>query len=491
MYALHTPTARFLHAHDVPPRDDWTDATASDVRPPVSFVDAVRHAAEHLRRTRPAVTDALVPRVFTATNAVPTLPATLHDHQREALACVVGPAPHVLAQSGVIKAPCGSGKTLIGVAASIVCVARTGRGTLVLAPTTEACHEWCARRAMLGGDVRMVGSGNNSGNSGALRSQPAVVVTTYATLARATCVPVARLSPELALVGNVWSYGLLVLDEVWTLPATTYVAACARVPACVRLGLTADERRCDGREGVVASFVGPVLYAVSPDRARAEGVIARVEREVVVVATSAAFQALHARVGVEARRVLAALNPQKMHALRDLLDRTPARKVLVYCDKLAAVPFVRDFLGKCCCTGHRPMVGVLTGSTRADERARVCREMKTGVAGVALFSRVGNASIDLPDVELLVEVSVVDASVQQKTQRDGRAQRACEGKVAARVVTLVSKGTREEVFARTRARRDGDTVFETRALVAMPACPWDETTLTAAPVRGVKRARDA
>ena len=96
--------------------------------------------------------------------------------------------------------------------------------------------------------------------------------------------------------------------------------------------------------------------------------------------------------------------------------------------------------------------------------------------GVALFSKVGNASIDLPDVDLVIELSVVDQSAQQKTQREGRAQRTHAHKASAEVVTLVSKGTREEHFA---SKRDGGTSnsWVERALVAQPDCPWSEMML--------------
>tara|TARA_A100001015_G_C14953110_1_gene697590 strand:+ start:798 stop:1427 length:630 start_codon:yes stop_codon:yes gene_type:complete len=145
---------------------------------------------------------------------------------------------------------------------------------------------------------------------------------------------------------------------------------------------------------------------------------------------------------------------------------------IVYCDKCAALSHVRDLITK-----HAPLKfhGVLSGSTPKHERARVCAAMKSAAGGIALFSKVGNASIDIPDVDLVIELSVVDRSAQQRTQREGRAQRAHEHKTSADVVTIVSKGTREEHFVK---KRDTATLPDERALLECTDCPWSDSMLT-------------
>ena len=100
----------------------------------------------------------------------------------------------------------------------------------------------------------------------------AVVIITYKMLARAThLTALDDLAHELVVVGTVWRYGLEIFDEVWTQPAPTYLQSCARVPCRVRVGLTADERRCDGKESVITRFVGPVRHELTLARPRRAG----------------------------------------------------------------------------------------------------------------------------------------------------------------------------------------------------------------------------
>jgi DNA excision repair protein ERCC-3 len=459
---------QLLREYGVAPRAGWTESNGGIAS--VTVDQAVRRVAEETRRTRQEDLEARPPcrRVDdeATIELLRRMPVHLFEDQQRAVDAIVD---GTTARSGVIKAPCGAGKTHVGLG-----VARAlGERTLVVTPTAEANREWSERLQTMGVRAHLCGTGM------ALRAcdPAAVVIITYKMLARAThLTALDDLAHELVVVGNVWRYGLVIFDEVWTLPAPTYLQSCARVPCRVRVGLTADERRCDGKESVITSFVGPVRHELTLARALETRVVAPIDRRIIVVATTADFRALHARATVEQRRILSVLNPQKMHAFLEVLRTTRRRKVLVFCDKCAAMDHVRDLIGK---YAPLPFHGVLSGSTPKQERTRVCAAMKASAldGGVALFSKVGNASIDLPDVDLVIELSVVDQSAQQKTQREGRAQRTHAHKASAEVVTLVSKGTREEHFA---SKRDGGTsrnCWIERALVAQPDCPWSEMML--------------
>ena len=66
-----------------------------------------------------------------------------------------------------------------------------------------------------------------------------------------------------------------------------------------------------------------------------------------------------------------------------------------------------------------------------------------------MLSKVGNFAIDLPDANVMVQVSGTFGSRQEEAQRLGRILRPKEGE-PARFYTLVSRDTREMDFAHHR-----------------------------------------
>jgi DNA excision repair protein ERCC-3 len=67
-----------------------------------------------------------------------------------------------------------------------------------------------------------------------------------------------------------------------------------------------------------------------------------------------------------------------------------------------------------------------------------------------VLSKVGNFAIDLPDADVLIQVSGAFGSRQEEAQRLGRILRPKSDGRAARFFTLVSRDTREEEFAHHR-----------------------------------------
>lgn len=67
-----------------------------------------------------------------------------------------------------------------------------------------------------------------------------------------------------------------------------------------------------------------------------------------------------------------------------------------------------------------------------------------------VLSRVGNFALDLPDADVLIQVSGKYGSRQEEAQRLGRILRPKSDGRGARFYTLVSQRTCEEDFARHR-----------------------------------------
>ena len=79
-------------------------------------------------------------------------------------------------------------------------------------------------------------------------------------------------------------------------------------------------------------------------------------------------------------------------------------------------------------------------------------------------------------------MSAIDGAPQPKTQREGRAQRRCEGKTSAEVVTLVAEGTREVSFAQRRIQESQSgvsTTWQRAEMSTTPSCAWCDEELSA------------
>ncbi len=137
---------------------------------------------------------------------------------------------------------------------------------------------------------------------------------------------------------------------------------------------------------------------------------------------------------------VAAENPAKLGHLRDILGHYPDGRVLVIGGYLDQVEAIAKELGA-------PLV---TGKTAQLERERVYEQFRQGELRRVVLSKVGNFAVDLPDADVLIQVSGAFGSRQEEAQRLGRILRPKRDGRAAHFFTLVSRGTREEEFAHHR-----------------------------------------
>ena len=129
--------------------------------------------------------------------------------------------------SGIVVAPCGSGKTCIG----ILAIAAIPTKTLVLVHTLDLAKQWIDRcESMLGITPSLVGGGsfNDDGR---------VVVATFQTLSR------HRWDERYQWAKK---FGMIIADEVHHVPSRTFRDVMMTMPAKYRLGLTATPERPDG-----------------------------------------------------------------------------------------------------------------------------------------------------------------------------------------------------------------------------------------------------
>jgi DNA excision repair protein ERCC-3 len=95
-------------------------------------------------------------------------------------------------------------------------------------------------------------------------------------------------------------------------------------------------------------------------------------------------------------------------------------------------------------------VPLITGSTGSADREDLYGRFRTGEIRTLILSKVGNFAIDLPDANVLIQVSGTFGSRQEEAQRLGRILRPKSDGQNAHFYTLVTRNTREEDFAEHR-----------------------------------------
>jgi DNA excision repair protein ERCC-3 len=357
------------------------------------------------------------------------LPFHVRDYQQGAVAAFYA-GGDARGGSGVIVLPCGAGKTIVGLAA----MAALQTETLVLTTSTTAVEQW--RREIL--DKTDVDPGLVGTYTGDAKNLAPITLATYQIV---TYRPKKDGDfPHFHLFdGRNW--GLIIYDEVHLLPAPVFRIT-ADIQARRRLGLTATLVREDHREEDVFSLIGPKKYDVPWRVLESKGWIAEAQCHEVRLGLPASLRMEYALAEWREKFRLASENPLKDDLVATLLERYahPEDRVLV----------IGQYLKQLRRIAERFDIPLITGQTPNPEREELYESFRRGVIRRLVLSKVGNFAIDLPDANVMVQVSGTFGSRQEEAQRLGRILRPKEGERPASFYTLVSRDTREMDFAHHR-----------------------------------------
>ncbi|MEC8424631.1 MAG: helicase-related protein, partial [Myxococcota bacterium] len=234
-------------------------------------------------------------------------------------------------------------------------------------------------------------------------------------------------------------WGLVIYDEVHLLPAPIFRTV-AHIQARRRLGLTATLVREDGHEGDVFALIGPKRFDMPWKDLEHQGWIASARCTEVRVPLPADLRLPYATAAEREKFRMAATNPAKAAVAEMLMGRHPEGRILVIGMYLSQLQELADRWG----------TPLITGRTRQSERDAIFQAFRTGEVRVLVISRVGNFSVDLPDADVLVQVSGTWGSRQEEAQRLGRILRPKRNGNQAWFYTLLSRDTVEQDFGEKR-----------------------------------------
>lgn len=341
---------------------------------------------------------------------------TPYPYQDRAARDFVGSGAH-----GVIVLPCGGGKTVV----AMVTMASLSRRCLVLTSSQEACNQW--RRELL--HKTSLTEADVAVYSAKRKDVGPVTISTYSMVGRKGGDGPTGYRHFDRLGREPW--GLIVYDEVHLLPAPVFRLT-AQIQARRRLGLTATLVREDGREGDVFALIGPCRAVVPWRELEGSGHIAAARCYEIRVGLDPDVSAAYALAGARDQPRIAGDNPRKIAVVERLCEQHQGDRVLImgsYLDSLTLV-------------AKRMSLPVVTGKTPHAERERLYRAFRRGEIRTLALSKVGNFAIDLPEANVLIQVSGTMGSRQEEAQRLGRVLRPKPG--GATFYTLVSRDTCEQ-----------------------------------------------
>ncbi|KAL4433953.1 hypothetical protein ABPG75_000394 [Micractinium tetrahymenae] len=352
------------------------------------------------------------------------------------------------ARSGIIVLPCGAGKSLVGVSAA----ARIKKSCLCLCTNGVSVDQWKYQFEMWTNIQKNQVCRFTSQCREWFESPAGVCITTYTMVAFS-----GRRSAEgervmQQIMSREW--GLILLDEVHVVPAAMFRRVLGIVKAHCKLGLTATLVREDALISDLNFLIGPKLYEANWLDLTRGGHIANVQCAEVWCPLTREFAREYHRPGVSqtVRQLLYVMNPAKLRACQFLVQYHEARgdKVIVFSDNIYALREYAVRLGKL----------FIYGATGHQERTRILHAFKHNPQVNTVFlSKVGDNSLDIPEANVLVQISSHAGSRRQEAQRLGRILRKKKARPGAPAgaeefdaffYTLLTLDTQEVYFTAKR-----------------------------------------
>uniref|UniRef100_A0A8C5D633 General transcription and DNA repair factor IIH helicase/translocase subunit XPB n=1 Tax=Gadus morhua TaxID=8049 RepID=A0A8C5D633_GADMO len=387
--------------------------------------------------------------------------AVLRPYQEKSLRKMFG---NGRARSGVIVLPCGAGKSLVGVTAA--CTVR--KRCLVLGNSSVSVEQWKAQFKMWS----TIDDSQICRFTSDAKDKPigcSVAISTYSMLGHTT-----KRSWEAERVME-WmrsqEWGLIILDEVHTIPAKMFRRVLTIVQCHCKLGLTATLVREDDKIVDLNFLIGPKLFEANWMELQNNGYIAKVQCAEVWCPMSPEFYREYVAIKTKKRILLYTMNPNKFRACQFLIRFHERRndKIIVFADNVFALKEYAIRLNK----------PYIYGPTSQGERMQILQNFKLNPKINTIFiSKVGDTSFDLPEANVLIQISSHGGSRRQEAQRLGRVLRAKKGMVAeeynAYFYSLVSQDTQEMAYSTKRQRFLVDQGYSFKVITKMAGMEEDD-----------------
>jgi len=376
----------------------------------------------------------------------PTLPVDLKPttkiriYQEKSLSKMFG---NGRARSGIIVLPCGAGKTLTGVTAA----STVRKSTLVLTTSAVSVEQW-RQQFKLWCDIDDKHICQfTADKKEEMHPKVGILCTTYNMIAFGG----KRSHQSQRVIEQIRKreWGLMILDEVHVVPAKMFRKVIEICSAHAKLGLTATLVREDDLIEDLNFLIGPKLYEANWMDLTQSGFLANVQCIEVWCPMTPAFYREYLRADrANLQQLLYCANPTKFRTAEFLKAYHEQRgdKIILFSDNVYILRKYAELLEIPC----------IYGATAERERQKILGAFRVSpVVNCIGLSKVGDVAIDIPDANVIIQVSSHFGARRQEAQRLGRILRpkqsqGTDGGFNAFFYTLVSTDTQEMFYSTKR-----------------------------------------
>ncbi len=369
---------------------------------------------------------------------------TLRNYQVDPVAAAVRTG------GGIVEAPCGAGKTQMG----LEILARIGQPALWLTHTVDLAGQALDRAEQFLGiprrEIGMIGAGRE-------RVGDRLTIALVQTLA------------QRGDLGNLpGRFGAVLIDEVHHSPASTWQTVIGQFPAHYRYGVTGSLKRADGLERISHLVLGPTVAVVTDNQVKdAGGTLTPLLRVVKTEAVSATWEAYLRReqAARDAGRSKPRLDfgPILDEVLRDpgrnrLIIEVLAREAPGHCSLVLSerVWHCAELVQGLATVAPDLRATAVHGGLAKGLRREIFERARAGELDVIFAVDLAKEGLDIPRLDRLHLVGGGRNAVELR-QKVGRIQRALPGKVTPMIFDYADLGIgalAAQWYARRRVYRE-------------------------------------
>ena len=375
-----------------------------------------------------------------------------------------------VARSGIIVLPCGAGKTLVGILA--ICTIK--RNTIIICNNNVSVSQWEREikewvniskndnKGKNNDDKKNIINNANNENICKFTSkyrdplwnfdkEAGILITSYSMLSY-TGNRSKEVQESIDRMKKV-DWGLMIIDEVQLLPANTFMNIIKKqYKAHCKLGLTATLVREDRGIENLHLMLGPKLYEANWLDLQKDGFLARVKCIEIWSEMHPDFYEEYLKIdNSEYKKELYVSNPNKYLITLLLLEKHKGDKIIIFSDNLFTIKQYDLFLKM-----KKITFRMIHGDINDKQREIFLKEFKEGSGmNILLMTKVGDISIDIPNANVIIQVSSHYGSRMQEAQRFGRILRPKKdifSEFNAFFYTIVTKNTEEMKYSNKRHR---------------------------------------
>lgn len=330
--------------------------------------------------------------------------------------------------AGVIALPCGTGKTIVG----LEVMHRIQNKTLIIVTGVTACRQW--REEILDKtDISAEDIGEYNGLSKEIKP---ITIATYKILTYRKNKESPFVHFEIFFKHN---WGLIIYDEVHLLPAPI-IKLTSEIQSMRRLGLTATLIREDGLEKDVFCLIGPKKFDMPWRELEEKKFIAEAYCYDIRIPLDENHRADYIISNDKIKFRIASENILKYDIVKKIIEKLKGKNILIIGQYLSQLDEMQKRTG----------YAIITGKTPQSERDIIYKKFKSGEIKALIVSKVANLAVDLPDANVLIQISGTFGSRQEEAQRLGRVLRPKKGENKSYFFSIITSDTKEEDFSHKR-----------------------------------------